>query len=58
MKPQFESQANMNCFMFRAIEYRTQVVAGTMSFIKVCICCRRECLELNYTGDLQSGLQL
>ncbi|NXN83216.1 CYTB protein, partial [Bombycilla garrulus] len=35
VKPQFESQANMNCGVFTAIGYKTQVVAGTMYFIKV-----------------------
>ncbi|NXB26903.1 CYTB protein, partial [Rhagologus leucostigma] len=35
VKAQFESQANVNCVVFAAIEYRTQVVAGTMNFIKV-----------------------
>ncbi|NXM11859.1 CYTA protein, partial [Ploceus nigricollis] len=35
VKPQFESQANTNCVEFKAIEYKTQVVAGTMYFIKV-----------------------
>ncbi|NWV55377.1 CYTB protein, partial [Daphoenositta chrysoptera] len=35
VKTQFERQANMNCAVFTAIEYRTQVVAGTMYFIKV-----------------------
>ncbi|KAI1242206.1 Cystatin-B, partial [Lamprotornis superbus] len=35
VKSQFESRANMNCFVFTAIIYRTQVVAGTMYFIKV-----------------------
>ncbi|NXM39023.1 CYTB protein, partial [Gymnorhina tibicen] len=35
VKAQFESQANMNCIAFTAIEYKTQVVAGTMYFIKV-----------------------
>ncbi|NXT72042.1 CYTB protein, partial [Chaetops frenatus] len=35
VKSQFESQANMNCVVFRAIAYKTQVVAGTMYFIKV-----------------------
>ncbi|NXQ07416.1 CYTA protein, partial [Vidua macroura] len=35
VKPQFESQTNMNCAVFTAIEYKTQVVAGTIYFIKV-----------------------
>ncbi|NWR45729.1 CYTA protein, partial [Regulus satrapa] len=35
VKPQFESQANMNCAVFTAIKYKTQVVAGTMYYIKV-----------------------
>ncbi|NWH35202.1 CYTA protein, partial [Chloropsis hardwickii] len=35
VKPQFESRANMNCLVFTAIEYKTQVVAGTMYYIKV-----------------------
>ncbi|NXB29937.1 CYTB protein, partial [Eulacestoma nigropectus] len=35
VKAQFESQANMICVVFAAIEYRTQVVAGTIYFIKV-----------------------
>ncbi|NWW69794.1 CYTB protein, partial [Climacteris rufus] len=35
VKSQFESQANMNCATFTAIVYKTQVVAGTMYFIKV-----------------------
>ncbi|XP_066031599.1 cystatin-A-like isoform X1 [Chamaea fasciata] len=35
VKPQFESRANTNCREFKAIEYRIQVVAGTMYFIKV-----------------------
>ncbi|NWX60764.1 CYTB protein, partial [Promerops cafer] len=38
VKSQFESQANTNCVVFTAIEYRTQVVAGTMYFIKVQDC--------------------
>ncbi|NXQ11961.1 CYTB protein, partial [Peucedramus taeniatus] len=35
VKQQFESRANTNCVVFTAIEYKTQVVAGTMYFIKV-----------------------
>ncbi|NWT21193.1 CYTB protein, partial [Vireo altiloquus] len=35
VKSQFESQANMNCAVFAAVVYRTQVVAGTIYFIKV-----------------------
>ncbi|XP_058280173.1 cystatin-A-like [Hirundo rustica] len=35
VKSQFEKRANMNCRVFTAIEYRTQVVAGTMYYIKV-----------------------
>ncbi|NXI83288.1 CYTA1 protein, partial [Rhipidura dahli] len=35
VKVQFESQTNMNCAVFEAIEFKTQVVAGTMYFIKV-----------------------
>ncbi|XP_005038516.1 PREDICTED: cystatin-A [Ficedula albicollis] len=35
VKPQFESRANVNCAVFTAIVYKTQVVAGTMYFIKV-----------------------
>ncbi|NXO68939.1 CYTA protein, partial [Phainopepla nitens] len=35
VKPQFESQANTNCGVFTATEFKTQVVAGTMYFIKV-----------------------
>ncbi|NWS33114.1 CYTX protein, partial [Polioptila caerulea] len=35
VKSQFESRANTNCAVFTAIVYRTQVVAGTMYFIKV-----------------------
>ncbi|NXY35267.1 CYTX protein, partial [Pomatorhinus ruficollis] len=35
VKSQFESRANTNCHVFTAIEYRTQVVAGIMYFIKV-----------------------
>ncbi|NXB10587.1 CYTB protein, partial [Cnemophilus loriae] len=35
VKSQFESQTNRNCAVFTAIKYKTQVVAGTMYFIKV-----------------------
>ncbi|XP_064266464.1 cystatin-B-like isoform X2 [Passer domesticus] len=35
VKQEFEIQTNMNCAVFTAIVYRTQVVAGTMFFIKV-----------------------
>ncbi|NXO78356.1 CYTB protein, partial [Sitta europaea] len=35
VKSQFESRANTNCAVFTAIVYRTQVVAGTMYYIKV-----------------------
>ncbi|NXH57932.1 CYTB protein, partial [Rhabdornis inornatus] len=35
VKSQFESRANMNCVVFTAIVYKSQVVAGTMYFIKV-----------------------
>ncbi|NWT27690.1 CYTB protein, partial [Cardinalis cardinalis] len=35
VKPQFESRASLNCAVFRAIVYKTQVVAGTIYFIKV-----------------------
>ncbi|NWI95575.1 CYTB protein, partial [Pitta sordida] len=35
VKPQFESRENKICAMFTAIIYNTQVVAGTMYFIKV-----------------------
>ncbi|NWZ38343.1 CYTB protein, partial [Brachypodius atriceps] len=35
VKLQFERRANMNCGDFTPTEYRTQVVAGTMYFIKV-----------------------
>ncbi|NXR82067.1 CYTA protein, partial [Pycnonotus jocosus] len=35
VKPEFERRANMNCGDFTPTEYRSQVVAGTMYFIKV-----------------------
>ncbi|XP_065511672.1 cystatin-A-like [Caloenas nicobarica] len=35
VKPQFESRVNKTCEIFKAISYRTQVVAGTNYFIKV-----------------------
>ncbi|NXJ27116.1 CYTB protein, partial [Dicrurus megarhynchus] len=35
VKTQFESQANTDCAAFEAIEYKTQVVAGIIYFIKV-----------------------
>ncbi|NXC97813.1 CYTB protein, partial [Certhia familiaris] len=35
VKSQFQSRANTNCAVFTAIVYKTQVVAGTMYFIKV-----------------------
>ncbi|NXN31578.1 CYTB protein, partial [Nycticryphes semicollaris] len=35
VKPQFESRENRTCGIFNAVEYRTQVVAGTNYFIKV-----------------------
>uniref|UniRef100_A0A8C3DZG6 Uncharacterized protein n=1 Tax=Corvus moneduloides TaxID=1196302 RepID=A0A8C3DZG6_CORMO len=45
VKVQFEIQANMNCVVFAAVEYKTQVVAGIIYFIKVCIYFRRDHLE-------------
>ncbi|NXB55460.1 CYTB protein, partial [Struthidea cinerea] len=38
VKAQFESQANTNCVDFTATEYKIQVVAGTIYFIKVKVC--------------------
>ncbi|NWI04553.1 CYTB protein, partial [Tichodroma muraria] len=35
VKSEFSRRADMNCVVFTAIVYRTQVVAGTMYFIKV-----------------------
>ncbi|NWY33978.1 CYTB protein, partial [Pheucticus melanocephalus] len=35
VKPQFESRASVNCAVFTAIAFKTQVVAGTIYFIKV-----------------------
>ncbi|NXC46905.1 CYTB protein, partial [Penelope pileata] len=35
VKPQFESRVNKTCNIFKAIAFRTQVVAGTNYFIKV-----------------------
>ncbi|NXC54820.1 CYTA1 protein, partial [Aleadryas rufinucha] len=35
VKAEFERRANMNCVVFTAIEYRSQVVAGIVYFIKV-----------------------
>ncbi|NXI48713.1 CYTB protein, partial [Chloroceryle aenea] len=35
VKAQFESRENRTCDLFRAIIYRTQVVAGINYFIKV-----------------------
>ncbi|NXX56365.1 CYTA protein, partial [Scopus umbretta] len=38
VKPQFESRENRIYDIFKAIEYRTQVVAGINYFIKVQVC--------------------
>ncbi|KFV59442.1 Cystatin-B, partial [Gavia stellata] len=35
VKPQFESRENRTCDIFKAIIYKTQVVAGLNYFIKV-----------------------
>ncbi|NXV81722.1 CPI1 inhibitor, partial [Atlantisia rogersi] len=35
VKPQFESRENRTCGIFKAIVYKTQVVAGINYFIKV-----------------------
>ncbi|KFZ61634.1 Cystatin-B, partial [Antrostomus carolinensis] len=35
VKPQFEGRENRTCGMFKAVIYKTQVVAGTNYFIKV-----------------------
>ncbi|NXA92723.1 CYTB protein, partial [Melanocharis versteri] len=35
VRPQFESRTNTICAVFTAVECRTQVVAGTVYFIKV-----------------------
>lgn len=35
VKPQFESKENRTCGIFKAIVYKTQVVAGINYFIKV-----------------------
>ncbi|NXA62797.1 CYTX protein, partial [Mohoua ochrocephala] len=35
VKEEFKRRANMNCALFTAILYRSQVVAGTVYFIKV-----------------------
>uniref|UniRef100_A0A8C3JKN1 Cystatin domain-containing protein n=1 Tax=Calidris pygmaea TaxID=425635 RepID=A0A8C3JKN1_9CHAR len=35
VKPQFESKENRTCEIFKAIKYRSQVVAGVNYFIKV-----------------------
>ncbi|NWI83921.1 CYTB protein, partial [Dryoscopus gambensis] len=51
VKAQFESQANMNCVVFTAIKYKTQVVAGTMYFIKVLVS-DDECVHLKVFQSL------
>ena len=43
VKLEFERRVNMTCSIFQAIVYRTQVVAGIMYFIKVCMYHRTEC---------------
>ncbi|KAM6439750.1 cystatin-A-like [Rhynochetos jubatus] len=35
VRPQFEGRANCMCGIFKAMEYKTQVVAGINYFIKV-----------------------
>lgn len=42
VKQQLESKVNRTFDEFKAIVYRSQVVAGTMYYIKVCIYYRRE----------------
>nr|XP_020841814.1 cystatin-A [Phascolarctos cinereus] len=37
VKPQLEKKSNEKYDRFEAVEYKTQVVAGTMYFIKVCV---------------------
>ncbi|NXH37522.1 CYTA protein, partial [Dicaeum eximium] len=51
VKPQFESRANMNCVDFTAIKYKTQVVAGTMYYIKVQVS-DAECVHLKVFQSL------